>query len=230
MGEPDPCVLAVDASSGRGMSKTDTSFWQQQASRYDAVTLRLNPSLPHLAGELAKQITETCEVLEVAAGTGLLTEHLAHRSGRYLATDREPAMLELLSGRVGARQLEVQVADATSLPFANESFDIVVMANLLHLLPEPDAGLTEAARVLRPGGLLLAPTFCHGADRLARLISQTLGVVGFPIATRFVGPDLDELIAAHGFSVESARTVPGLLPMRSVIARRPAPLAQGQVA
>lgn len=42
------------------------------------------------------------------------------------------------------------------------SFEVVIAANVLHLLPEPDKALDEAARVLAPGGLLIVPTFTHG--------------------------------------------------------------------
>ncbi len=212
------------------MNQRDDAFWQQQARRYDAATLRLNPRLPELASEIAARLGGDLDVLEVAAGTGLVTERLAEGAARYVATDREPAMLELLARRVRAEGLEVQVADAKQLPFPNASFDVVVIANLLHLLPQPELALGEAHRVLRGSGRLVAPTFCHGSGPLARVISRALAVVGFPIATRFEGPDLDVLVRSGGFQVEEAWTVPGLLPIRAVLARRPLVEAEEAVA
>ena len=68
------------------------------------------------------------------------------------------------------------------LPYADGSFEVVIAANVLHLLPEPDKALDEAARVLAPGGLLIVPTFTHaGEGRLARLRLWLMRRAGFPL-------------------------------------------------
>jgi len=137
-----------------------------------------------------------------------------------VATDASPAMLALLRGRMAdSDNVEVLEADALSLSFEDDAFDVVLMCNLLHLLPEPKAALQEAQRVLRPQGLLVAPTFCHGQGALARGVSFLLGLTGFPIVTRFRDLALDELIEAAGFQPYDARWFPGLLPIRYVVAR-----------
>jgi len=95
----------------------------------------------------------------------------------------------------------------------------VVIGNLLHLLPEPAVALAEARRVLKPGGLLLAPTFCHGQGALAQIVSRLLGLTGFPIVTRFRGQELDGLIEGAGFQLLDAHWYQGLLPIRYIAAR-----------
>ena len=68
-----------------------------------------------------------------------------------------------------SRKLHFSVQDMRYLPYADGSFEVVIAANVLHLLPEPDKALDEAARVLAPGGLLIVPTFTHaGEGRLAQ--------------------------------------------------------------
>lgn len=80
------------------------------------------------------------------------------------------SMLSVLRHRTQAlsnpalSNLQVRQADALHLPFADASFDHVLIANLWHLLPEPSLALAEAMRVLQPGGVLITPTFCHGAN------------------------------------------------------------------
>lgn len=197
------------------------TYWERHARRYDRVTRLLNRHFDAMSAQVGDALNGCGDVLEVAAGTGLVTVAVAPLVKRYVATDRTREMLDLLRGRLaGLPQVEVRPADALDLPFPDESFDGVVIANLLHLLPEPVRALDEARRVLRPGGLLAAPTFCHDAGPGARCTSRALRLTGFPVVTRFAGPDLDVLAEHNGFDMVESRWFTGLLPIRSVLARR----------
>jgi ubiquinone/menaquinone biosynthesis C-methylase UbiE len=77
--------------------------------------------------------------------------------------DISPRMVELAA----ARGVEAQVGDVQSLPFENETFDCAVAAWVLFHLPDIDAGVAELARVLRPGGRLVAAT--NSVDHLREL-------------------------------------------------------------
>lgn len=93
-----------------------------------------------------------CTLLDVACGTGIVTRRLLRAERTVLGVDRSPGMLGLAAERVPGG---VVCGDATRLPLASVSVDAVVSVWLLHLLPDPVAVLTEAARVLRPGGVLI---------------------------------------------------------------------------
>ncbi len=196
-------------------------YWARHARRYDRATLALNRNFERMAREVAARV-EGLEVLELAAGTGLVTRELARTAKRVVATDLSEGMLAVLRGRLdaqGATQVEVRTADATALDFPDASFDAVVMANLLHLLPDPRAALREALRVLRPGGLLIAPTFCHGETLRARMVSRLLGLSGFPIQRRYRSLELTESLQTAGFETSSLDTLPGWLPLGMAVGR-----------
>lgn len=162
-------------------------------------------------------------VLEVGAGTGMVTVQLASVAHELTATDRSPEMLAILRGRLadaGHAGVQVRQADVLALDFPAASFDAVVAANLLHLLPDPAAALAELRRVLRPGGVLCAPTFGHGQHLLAHAASRLLAGVGFPVVTRFRSDTLRSTIEAASFVVVREAVVPGILPLLHVTARR----------
>jgi ubiquinone/menaquinone biosynthesis C-methylase UbiE len=112
--------------------------------------------------------------LEIGAGTGYFTLNLM-RAGvvrEAVASDISPGMLRALSA--SAEQLDLAVetvaCEAASLPFEDESFDLVFGHAVLHHLPDLGAAFREFRRVLRPGGVV---AFCgepsHYGDRIARV-------------------------------------------------------------
>jgi phosphatidylethanolamine/phosphatidyl-N-methylethanolamine N-methyltransferase len=198
-------------------------FWRRHARRYDRATLWLNRQFGRMTALVAEDLKHRGRVLEIAAGTGLVTIHVAPVVQRLVATDRSSEMLLILRERMASRRLanvELQEVDAMSLPFADASFDAAVAANILHLLADPAAALSEVRRVLRAGPVLSVPTFEHGAHTLARLTSRVLGLAGFPVVTRFRGDMLRTLVTDAGFSVSREVTIPGTLPLRYICAAR----------
>lgn len=103
-------------------------------------------------------------VLEVGGGQGELAERMQNELGAEVTfVDISPRMVELTRGR----GIDARVGDAQALSFDDGSFDTVVAAWMLYHVPEVDRALAEFARVLRPGGALIAVT--NGNGHLAEL-------------------------------------------------------------
>jgi SAM-dependent methyltransferase len=98
-------------------------------------------------------------LLDIGTGTGRLLELIALRTDHALGVDMSRDMLALARARLAERGLAdraaVRQADMYRLPFADRSFDAVALQMVLHYAEDPAAALAEAARVLRPGGLLV---------------------------------------------------------------------------
>jgi ubiquinone/menaquinone biosynthesis C-methylase UbiE len=124
------------------------------------------------------------DILLPGIGTGLDIPYLPPEA-RYIGIDVTPAMLERARRRADelGRKIDLQVADVQALPFADESFDRVVMHLILAVVPDTRAALCEARRVLRAGGrIIVLDKFLRPgpAAPFLRLMSPWLG----RIATR----------------------------------------------
>jgi SAM-dependent methyltransferase len=139
-------------------SAADASFAGSLPAFYQRyiVPLIFEPYAADLARRLARRPLR--RVLEIAAGTGVLTRHLASAlpdSVAIVATDLNPAMLEQAAATGTSRPVEWRQADASLLPFADQSFDAVVCQFGAMFFPDKARAFAEVCRVLRPGGLFL---------------------------------------------------------------------------
>jgi ubiquinone/menaquinone biosynthesis C-methylase UbiE len=117
------------------------------------VPMIFEPYAVDLAARVAKR--RPTSLLEVAAGTGAVTRRLARDlapEARMVVTDLNQAMLDRAAAVGLGRPVEWRQADAMQLPFADQSFDVVVCQFGAMFFPDKPQAFAEARRVLRPGG------------------------------------------------------------------------------
>ena len=101
-------------------------------------------------------LNEFGKALELGCGTGVYTGLLAARADSVLATDISFEMVEVAAGKYEKQgHVTVERADCFDLTYPDETFDTVFMANLLHVVPEPEKVLSETRRVLKRGGRII---------------------------------------------------------------------------
>ncbi|MGD3112031.1 class I SAM-dependent methyltransferase [Streptomyces sp. YGL11-2] len=150
-----------------------------------------------------------CTLLDIACGTGIVTGRLLRPERRVLGVDRSPGMLGLAARRVPGGVL---CGDAMRLPVASEGVDAVVMVWLLHLVPDPAAVLAEAARVLRPGGVLITTAdkddayFVEDSD-VARITAELRRRYALRVPDRL--SRILDLAAEHGLGLVDETVFPG---------------------
>lgn len=94
-------------------------------------------------------------LLDIGTGTGRIAELFAEKAGRVVALDKNLEMLRVARAKLQhlpASSVELVQGDFADLPFADASFDTVILHQVLHFAPDPAPALAEAARVLRGGG------------------------------------------------------------------------------
>lgn len=116
----------------------------------------------------ALQLIEPGDVLDVASGDGALAELLGPQSRRYLCVDASPRVAAAARERLaGIASVDVLVQDMHALDLPDAGFDLVLLMNALTYAEKPARAMSEAARVLRPGGRLLATTLSKHEHRAA---------------------------------------------------------------
>ena len=146
------------------------NFWDRVAGLYDWVELTNRRVNSAAAVRVARLVPDGARVLDCAAGTGLFALAAARRADLVLCTDLSQAMLsraEKKARKQGLSNICFAVRDLTALPEGNGSFDVVIAANVLHLLPEPETAVRELWRVTAPGGRLILPTYLQGKAEAA---------------------------------------------------------------
>ena len=141
-------------------------------------------------------------VLMVGAGTGLDLPYLPPTVD-IVAVDVTPAMLKRLASRAArtGRRVTARVLDARHLDFPDASFDAVVMHLVLAVMPEPERGLSEALRVLKPGGRIAVFDKFLRDDEQPSLKRRVLNVVARPLFSD-LNRRLGALIAHTSLRVE----------------------------
>ena len=154
------------------------------------------------------------EVLEIATGPGLLARHVAPAAKRMVATDYSDGMIaEAKKGGYPAN-LTFEVADAMNLPYADNSFDAVLIANALHIVPDLVKALGEIERVLRPGGLLIAPTFVEHKGTLgSRIWSGILRIAGIRFEHQWSAQEYVKFLEDNGWTVEFSKAMEARIAM-----------------
>ena len=177
-------------------------FWDNVAWVYDIFANVINRKANRqLCATVEQFISPTDEVLECACGTGLLSEGIARRCKSLIATDFSAKMLRQAERKCRKyRNITWEQADILQLRFPDECFDVVVAANVTHLLEDPYKALQELDRVCKKGGRMIIPTYMNGTDRgTTNGVSSAIGKVGADFKREFTLKSYQQFLTAAGY-------------------------------
>jgi SAM-dependent methyltransferase len=234
------CPTVPPALSAEEIRDVNTRYHDVAADHYDAkwgidfgdigreqVLVKIDKAVGHRPDGWARS-------LEIGAGTGYFTLNLlsAGLIGQATCTDISPGMLAALRANAQRLGLDVRTeqVDAERLPFADESFDLVLGHAVLHHIPDLRRAFDEFARVLAPGGsVLFAGEPSRYGDRLACVPKRAAGALA-PLWRRAIGarparsdsdgePDaaLEGFVDVHAFApgeLQRAATAAGFVDVR----------------
>ena len=184
--------------------KKSENFWNRNAKRYDRF-MRKDRAAYEKLYELIRPVVKARTVLELAAGTGLIAKNIVRAASHIEVTDASEEMITEAKRNNRSAKLHFSVRDMFCLPYADKSFDVVIVSNALHIVPQPEKALAEIRRVLKDDGVLIAPTFTHGNSTLrGRLKLFFMKLAGFPLNSRWSSADYLAFLRQNGWKVRKS--------------------------
>ena len=189
------------------------NFWDKNAGRYDRF-MRKDAAAYEQLYELLRHVVRNKTVLELATGTGLIAKNIVNSAGHIEATDASAEMIAQAKRNNHSAKLHFSVQDMFHLPYADGSFDVVIVANALHIVPEPESALSEIRRVLRNDGILAAPTFTHAENDLAgRIRAGVMKLAGFPLHSKWTSREYLAFLRENGWIVQNSAVLKASFPL-----------------
>lgn len=189
--------------------------YDREADDYDR-TRGGEPRAAAAAGAVERLLPPTARTIaDVACGTGIVTARLRATGRTVLGIDRSHGMLVKAATRLPGRTVQ---GDGAALPLAAASVDAVLLIWVLHLVPDPAPLIAEAARVLRPGGVLIT-TVDKNAGHFA--VPSDVAEVTAAVREACAADRVDAqehvvaLAAGHGLRPAGTTTFPGATQGRS---------------
>jgi ubiquinone/menaquinone biosynthesis C-methylase UbiE len=186
--------------------RDNKGFWNKYAKLYDFEIKRFSgKAYAEMYRLMSSALSSDMDVLEVATGTGLIAVNIAPYVHSIEATDFSPKMIETAKKKKAPANVHFSVQDATSLSFEDGAFDAVIISNALHIMPDPAKVLSNISRVLKPNGLLIAPSYSHGhiSDSTWSLNAKFLKFIGFETYSKWKPAEYVSFIGEHGFTVKN---------------------------
>ena len=113
------------------------SFWDRYARRYSHFVRADQEAYAQML-EWIRPAVRDRTVLELATGTGVIAHGIVHEAASIEATDASAGMIDVARSHSHSRKLHFSVQDMRYLPYADGSFEVVIAANVLHLLEQPE--------------------------------------------------------------------------------------------
>jgi len=197
-------------------------FWDKVAGVYDIFANVINRKVhKELKTVVADLISPSDEVLECACGTGMLSAVIAPHCKTLIATDFSRKMLEKTKKKCAVYpNVEVREANILSLDYPDGCFDKVVAANVIHLLDEPEKALSELARVCKPSGTLIIPTYMNKDGKgKTSTFAKTVGKAGADFKRQFTESSYKDFFTENGFKDVTVVPIHGRIPCAVAVIR-----------
>ncbi len=188
------------------------NFWDRFAGLYDIAEAFNGKVYREMLSLVTRLTPKGAVVLDTAAGTGQLSFAAAKRADKVVCTDLSVPMLAQARKKAAARgitNITFEARDIFRLSDPDDTYDIVMAGNVLHLLDEPEKAVRELYRVTKHGGMLLLPTFMNEKEpMLIKLYKK----IGFSPATDYTPAEYRRMLKNSGCGPIKWKLIKGFVP------------------
>ena len=189
------------------------NFWDKNAGRYDCFMRKDRAAYEEMYA-LIWPVVKAKTVLELATGTGLIAKSIVNAAAHIEATDASAEMIAEAKRDNQSAKLHFSVQDMFCLPYADKSFDAVIVSNALHIVPKPEKALAEIHRVLKDDGVLIAPTFTHAGNSFSgKVRAFFMKLAGFPLHSKWTSEEYLHFLRQNGWAVRKSVVLKASFPL-----------------
>jgi len=198
--------------------KNNKRFWDRIASLYDASRHSEKIAYDNMIDRIRSLLTPDMKVLELATATGIIALRVADCCKQVEATDFSEEMIKAASSKEKPENVSFSVADATDLKYDDSQFDAVIIANALHVMPNPEKALANIRCVLKDDGILIAPTYMR-SKRFGEKLKVFIGMlIGFKTYSKWTDKEYLDFLEKNSWSVQSCEVFKATFPLAFVSA------------
>lgn len=202
----------------------ESRFWNFFSTKYDRfINITLKATYQQLYQLLKTNVTGTGKILEVAIGTGLHAFEICDYVKSINAIDISPEMIKVANEKQKQRNISnivFEEGDSCNLAFEDETFDVVIASNVLHLLFDPEKSLAEIRRVLKPDGIAILPTFCHADNLQSHIISGFMSMFSFRARNKWSTKSFVLFLEKNRFTIIKSQIIQGKIPLMYCVVKK----------
>lgn len=188
-------------------------FWDNIAGFYDLAEAVNGKVYSQMLSTTARLVPKGAKVLDCAAGTGALSFAAAKKAKSVLCTDLSENMLKTAKLKAKARNVKnvsFDVRNIFDIKAPDDTYDIVIAGNVLHLLEDPEVAVKEMYRVLKPGGKLLLPTFATKGK--GKTLLKLYKLLGYRSEAEYSPDEFKTMLKNCGHGRLRTKLIDGLVP------------------
>lgn len=199
------------------------SFWDKVAGIYD-IAETINGKAYNAMLEGVRQIVpKGARVLECAAGTGELSIAASEKSESVVCTDLSLPMLEQAKKKcrkAGIKNITFEERNIFEMSDENDTYDIVIAGNVLHLLDNPEDAVRELYRVTKHGGKLILPTFMLNKNGKIPFFVKLYKLIGFNPSENYNAESYRKMLEGCGCGPVKLTFIKGIIPVGFAVMKK----------
>lgn len=202
--------------------KDKAKIWDRLSRLYDKIIKKDKLAYEQIIKMIKQSSRKEDKILEIGTATGVVAFGLANHFKTLQATDFSHKMIQIAkdkSEKIDINNIIFSVEDACNLSYCNDEFDVVIAANILHIMPEPKKALAEVKRVLVDGGILYAPTFVYNKGLKIKFFSKFGSIIGFKIHNKWTQENFKNFLADQGFTIIDSKVLKSSISINYVMCK-----------
>jgi ubiquinone/menaquinone biosynthesis C-methylase UbiE len=194
---------------------SEITYWNNDAANYDKRAKKSHKAYQAIIELIQNEISTDMDVLDMGTGTGEIPVNIYGNARSIDAVDFSPEMIQIAQEKADKNEIKnvrFFVRDSSRLSYKDNSFDVILIINLLHVVPNPEKVINEAKRLVKNEGKIIIASFLNDENLRSRLISYIMARKGHPVVTKFNTDSICEFVAKCSLKIDSTKNIKNIMP------------------